>query len=128
MVKKNTYKIKEDFITDVIEPISLSVGDIVKLGEEAKQEKWKGWIFATKDTDEGYVPMQIIEVLEDKNYGKIKENYIAKEINVEMGEEVVKIRSLNGWSWVKKVNKEKMDNEEEGWIPDEVMDSSDESN
>lgn len=113
-MKNNVYRIKEDYTTDITIPIILNIGDIVKLGEEAKEEQWKGWIYATKDGIEGYVPMQIIEFLEDKKYGKIKEDYTAKEINVKSGDEVIKIKSLNGWAWVRKTN-------EEGWIPEEVM-------
>lgn len=113
-MKDEIYKIRVDYITDVVIPMNLKVGDIVKLGEEAKEDKWKGWIYATKDSIEGYVPMQIIELLADKNYGKIKEDYTAKEISVKTGDDIIKIKCLNGWAWVRKES-------EEGWIPEEVI-------
>lgn len=97
-------------------PIELEVGDVVVLGKEEKEEKWKGWIWAESNTNKGWIPIQIVEFSEDRTKGIIKEKYSAKELDVQVQEEIVKIRSLNGWSWVKRIS-----NNEEGWIPDEII-------
>ncbi|MDN3707458.1 SH3 domain-containing protein [Myroides ceti] len=99
-------------------PIKLLKGEIVKLGNRAPEENWKDWIWAENDKEQGgWVPIQIIENLESNKQGLILEDYSAKELNIDKDEIVVKVKSLNGWSWCRKIK----DNDE-GWIPDEVID------
>lgn len=103
--------------TEYDTPIQLSKGEIVKLGELAPEENWKDWIWAENEKQEGgWVPIQIIENLEISGQGIVLEDYSAKELNITKDEIVVKIRSLNAWTWVRKVS-----NNEEGWVPDEVI-------
>ena len=109
------FKILKDYRTKYEDPIILSVGDLVNLGEEEKEEKWKGWIWAETDIKKGWIPIQIVEISADKKKGKILENYTAKELNVDKDDQVLKIKALNGWTWVRKTNNE------EGWIPDEII-------
>jgi hypothetical protein len=44
----------------------------------------------------------------------ILEDYIAKELDVSIGEQLMKFKELNGWVWAKRIS-----NSEEGWVPKE---------
>jgi hypothetical protein len=104
-------------VSEFADPLILSKGDKVKLGDLAPETKWKNWIWAENAKSQGgWVPIQIIELSEDKSQGVILEDYSAKELDIEKGEMVSIIKTLNGWSWVRKAN-----NHEEGWVPDEVI-------
>ncbi|GAB6283322.1 MAG: SH3 domain-containing protein [Ignavibacterium sp.] len=84
------YRILKDYKTQYENPIILNVG------EEEKEEKWKGWIWAESKTNKGWVPIQILEISDDKKTGTILEFYSAKELNVEKDDLIEKIKSLNG--------------------------------
>ncbi|MCP1994343.1 SH3 domain-containing protein [Flavobacterium sp. HSC-61S13] len=98
-------------------PISLSKGEIVKLGDLAPEENWKDWIWVENNRQQGgWVPIQIIRNLGHNAEGLILEDYSAKELNIDINEIVVKIKSLNAWSWVRKIS-----DSDEGWVPDEII-------
>lgn len=100
-------------------PINLSRGEQVKLGKRAPEENWKDWIWAENNKKEGgWVPIQIIDFSEDKNCGIVLEDYSAKELNIDKDELIIKMKTLNGWSWVRKIS----DNDE-GWIPNEIIEN-----
>ena len=111
-----TYKILKGYKTKYENPIVLNVGEKVTLGEEEKEEKWKGWIWAESKISKGWIPIQILEISEDKKTGTILEFYSAKELNVEKGDFIEKIKSLNGWTWSRNLK-----TKDEGWIPDEII-------
>jgi hypothetical protein len=112
-----TWKSISSHTTEYENPIKLSKGEIVKLGDFAPEENWKNWIWAENNKQQGgWVPIQIIDKGEDNKTGIILEDYSAKELNIDINEIVVKVKSLNGWSWVRKTT-----NNDEGWIPDEVI-------
>lgn len=108
------HRVKKTFKTTFSNPIVLNIGDIVTLIEEETEEKWKGWISVETSTNKGWIPKQIIEILDNNKTGKILEFYSAKELNVEEGDLIGKIKSLNGWTWSININ-----TKEEGWLPDE---------
>ena len=110
-------KILKSYRTKYKNPLILKTGDSVTLGEEEKEEKWKGWIRAFTDDKEGWIPLQIIIISEDGKTRTVKENYSAKEIDVNEGDSIILINKLNGWSWIKLES-----TGEEGWIPDENID------
>lgn len=110
------FKIIKAYQIQYENPIILNVGEKVKLGKEETEEKWKGWIWAESKTNKGWIPIQIIEFSDDRKTGVVSQSYSAKELNVGIDDEVAKIKSINGWCWAKNVK-----NEEEGWIPDEVI-------
>ena len=111
-----TYKILKEYKTQYENPIVLNVGEKVILGEEEKEEKWKGWIWAESKDNKGWIPLQIIEINLNNKTGKIIEFYSAKELDVEEGDFIEKIKSLNGWTWAKNIR-----TTEEGWIPNEII-------
>jgi hypothetical protein len=108
--------ITKPYKTQYSNPITLKAGEVVTLGQEETEEKWKGWIWAETANDKGWIPIQIVNFIEGRTKGIITASYTAKELDVEAGDEVVKIKSLNGWSWVRNLK-----NNEEGWIPDEMI-------
>ncbi|MFH6987644.1 SH3 domain-containing protein [Flavobacterium collinsii] len=110
------FKILEAYKIQYENPITLNIGETVKLGEEETEEKWKGWIWAENESNKGWVPVQILEISTDKKKAKVLEYYTAKELNVDKDDEILKIKSLNGWTWVRKIL-----TNEEGWIPGEII-------
>lgn len=111
-----TFKIRTTYKTIFKNPVVVKPGEIVKVIEIEKKEKWKGWIRVESNSNNGWVPVQILELSEDGHSAKILENYTAKELDVGQGELIQKIYSLNGWTWSRRI----IDNEE-GWIPDEII-------
>jgi beta-lactam-binding protein with PASTA domain len=65
------------------------------------------------------VPLQILEISNDKKTGKVIEKYSAKELNVKKGDYIEKVKSINGCTWSKKV-----DTNEEVWIPDGIIEQN----
>ena len=107
-------KILKSYQTKYNNPLILNAGDIVTLGEEEKEEKWKGWIRAYTKDNEGWIPLQIVKNSEDGKKGTVLEYYTAKEIDVNEGDNITVMKKLNGWSWIRLES-----TGEEGWIPDE---------
>lgn len=110
------FKILETYKTQYENPITLDKGEIIKLGEEETEEKWKGWIWADNGINGGWVPIQILEISVDNKEAKVLEYYTAKELDVDKDDEILKIKSLNGWTWARKII-----SNDEGWIPDEII-------
>ena len=97
-------------------PITLVKGQIVTLGKTPDEEKWKGWIWAENSTQGGWVPLQILNIADNLLTAEVLEDYSAKELDVEEGEEVYVVQHLNGW-----VLAQHKSSGEEGWIPDENL-------
>jgi hypothetical protein len=108
------YIVIENHRTEFPNPILLKQGERVIIGEES--ENWPNWIFCTKldGSNKGWVPKQIIN--HENDYGKIIENYSAKELDIDRGVIVEGIRELNSWLWLK--NKK---TNETGWVPVEKL-------
>lgn len=111
-----TFKILKPYTVQYKNPIILKVGETVALGEEEKEEKWKGWIWTESKAGKGWVPTQILEISDDRKTGVVLEYYSAKELNAAQGDEIEKIKSINGWTWAKNIK-----NGSKGWIPDEII-------
>jgi len=109
------YTVIRQHISNYPEPIILTKGEKVRLGHEySGTEDWPNWVYCYKldSSKAGWVPKQIIKKI-GKTYGIVKENYTAKELNVEKGEQVECKKKLNGWIWCRKDG-----NCEEGWVPE----------
>ncbi|KHF40645.1 Variant SH3 domain-containing protein [Halalkalibacter okhensis] len=94
-------------------PITLSKGQPIIVGKTYKDnEEWKNWIYCfTLDfCSEGWVPEQLIN--KQGKQAVMLEDYVAKELNVEVGEKLLKLKEINGWAWVRKIV-----TLEEGWVP-----------
>lgn len=109
-------KIKEAYSTPYEAPIILNIGDIVNLDEKKTEEKWYGWIWAENTTHKGWIPIQIVDIFANNKKGRVLESYSAKELNVDVGDFIETVKSLNGWTWCKNIQ-----TKEEGWIPNEII-------
>lgn len=92
------YIVIEKYKTECLNPVTLTIGEKVIIGEEYKSpenENWKNWVYCTKidSSNAGWVPGQII------NYesGIVLRNYSANELTVEQGVIVERLEELNGW-------------------------------
>lgn len=112
-----TFKTIASHRTEYEHPIKLEKGESIMLGERAPEENWKDWIWAENSKGAGgWVPVQLIDCQEGGTRGIVLEDYSARELDVDPGEEIVRIRTLNGWTWVRRTS-----DREEGWIPNETM-------
>ncbi|WP_257013791.1 SH3 domain-containing protein [Serratia fonticola] len=74
---------------------SLTIGDIYE-GDEG----WDDWYFCTiANHSGGWVPEQLIERSDKPGHGIAKDDYTAKELDVNEGDELLAIKFLNGWVW-----------------------------
>ena len=69
------FKIIKEYKTAYREPIVLNAKETVILGEEEKEAKWKGWIWAENEIDEGWVPINLLEISDDKKTARVLEFY-----------------------------------------------------
>jgi hypothetical protein len=108
------YIVIENHRTEFPNPIILNKEEKVIIGEESIN--WPNWVFCTKldGSNKGWVPKQIITY--ENEYGKIIEDYSAKELDIDKGTIVEGIRELNNWLWVKNKKTNAI-----GWIPVEKL-------
>lgn len=92
-------------------PITFVKGAHLRIGEKyVGDEGWDNWYFCSMpDQEAGWVPGQVIEWM-DRTAGIAKEDYSAKELDVDVGEIIWGTRELNGWVWC-------ASQKEEGWVP-----------
>jgi hypothetical protein len=111
---KMNFVVKTARTTDFPDPISLRKGDIVEIGERSNEEEWANWIMSKFKDKSGWVPEQIIKVINNKQ-GVIIEDYTANELTVSEGDIIVSNRELNGWIFGYNTRRER----EMGWVPKE---------
>lgn len=78
-------------------------------------EDWPNWLWcrvAGRAADAvGWVPAQIIERV-DAHSGIALADYSAQELDVDIGDELLGQRMLNGWVWCAHATRD-----EAGWVP-----------
>jgi len=107
------YYVNKKHRTNYPNPITLEKGDMITILDEYSGEKeWKNWLFCEKagKRRRGWVPKQVLSIENGK--GVLKEDYCARELNVDCGEILEKIKVLNGWAWCKRFREYEF-----GWIP-----------
>ena len=87
------------------QPIRLTAGERVILGKRDTKYGDPGWIWVTADR-QGWVPEQILTP-----DGEVTEDYRADELDTQLGEDLLVLRELNGWCWVRNQHGH------EGWVP-----------
>ncbi|MED4173890.1 SH3 domain-containing protein [Halalkalibacterium halodurans] len=110
-----TENLKKKHRTNYPNPITLVKGQSVHIGEQySGPEPWEHWYFCqTADGSlKGWVPKQLLAIEGSK--GVALDDYTATELNVDVGEIVVKLKELNGWIWCRQQT-----SGEVGWIPKE---------
>ncbi len=80
-------------------------------------EDWDRWYFCTvPNHSRGRVPEQLIERSIETGYGVAKNDYTAKELDIDKGDEFQAISFLNGWVWCRRLS----DNDT-GWVPMNIL-------
>lgn len=120
MNKPNRYRVIQSRKTNYSDPIVLKKDETLTIGEEYKEKEiWKGWIWCETPEKKCWVPYQIIEK-QDERHGKLKEEYVATELNAYKGDLIEADKELNGWVWGRNINRN-----EYGWIPLEILEKED---
>ncbi|HBS5818892.1 TPA: hypothetical protein MAK71_003687 [Klebsiella pneumoniae] len=107
-----------EHISEYPDPISFSKGTYLLIHEKYEgDEGWDNWFFCTVPGHSGgWVPEQLIEWAEDKHHGISKENYSARELNVNSGDILKGSREINGWVWCMRLS-----DKEAGWVPKKLL-------
>ena len=92
------YKVVMARESEFKDPITVCKGEEVVCIEESDGDgDWAGWVLCKTQNNEGWIPYQIIERMDDK--GKLLDDYCAVEFDLEMGEVLIMQKELNGWIW-----------------------------
>lgn len=110
------YVVIKEHRTNYPDPIMLTKGQEIAVGEKYDgPEDWDNWFFCkTSNQKKGWVPGQLIEMR--GTTGVEKEDYNAKELNVDEQEFVIGSKETNGWIWCIRT----LDSDE-GWLPKENL-------
>ncbi|CAI9395147.1 TPA: hypothetical protein N2R15_002461 [Citrobacter amalonaticus] len=100
------------------DPITFTRGTPLIVGERYEgNEGWDNWCFCIASGHAGgWVPEQLIERRAESDHGVAKEDYSAKELDVNEGDEFQAIKALNGWLWCRRLT----DNDI-GWVPMNIL-------
>jgi hypothetical protein len=101
-------------------PITFARGTPLVIGDRYEgAEGWDNWYFCTIPTHSGgWVPEQLIERGMHPGHGVAKDDYTAKELDVDEGDEFQAIKFLNGWLWCQRLS-----NNDIGWVPMSILQS-----
>ncbi|KRG65673.1 hypothetical protein ABB26_03185 [Stenotrophomonas humi] len=107
------YLVIQEHTSEFPTPISFAKGAPLVVGETYEgPEGWDNWLFCdTPGQISGWVPAQIIEII-DGNTARALEDYTARELNVQEGDLLLGMKTLNGWVWC-----ENSTTSESGWVP-----------
>ena len=108
-----TYIVVENRKTDYPDPVILKKGQrvVVDKTEIVDEPEWQGWVWCVTENNAGWVPEQILNIQDDNSEPEVKEDYSAKELDIDAGEIVKGERELNSWLWCLK------ENADWGWVP-----------
>jgi hypothetical protein len=91
-------------------PLVATKGEIVE-GQERETEM-EGWLWCQNDSGvHGWVPKAYLEATTDSGHFQFLQNYNARELTVDEGQEVIILNEESGWVWVRTPLGD------EGWIP-----------
>ena len=101
-------RIKLEYRAEYRDPIRVTAGERVSVGRE--DNEFPGWKWCkASDNREGWVPVELLS-----NQGGetvVSENYSARELAVQPGEEVMVEQARHDWLLVRNIEGER------GWIP-----------
>jgi hypothetical protein len=91
-------------------PLIAMKGEIVQ-GQERKTE-WEGWLWCRNSSDvHAWVPKAYLESTSDSGHFQFLQDYNARELTIDEGQEVIVLNEESGWAWVRTPLGD------EGWIP-----------
>ena len=92
------------------DPVEFNFEDRLDIGTE--DTEYPGWIWVrTQDKNEGWAPIEYIELVEGARQGVANSSYCARELDVEIGEKLRVHRTVCSWHYVTNSREEK------GWVP-----------
>lgn len=94
-------------------PITFEAGASLAVGERYEgDEGWEDWFFCvTPGQDGGWVPAQVLD-FDGKTRARAREDYTARELDVDPGDPLESSRTLNGWAWCVRAR-----DGASGWVP-----------
>jgi hypothetical protein len=96
--------------TSYPDPIAFKANDLLQIG--AEDAEYPGWIRVTlNDGNEGWAPADFVRVLDGPARGMATADYCARELDVDVGDELQILGTYGGWHHVVNVAGE------EGWVP-----------
>jgi uncharacterized protein YgiM (DUF1202 family) len=108
MAKSDKAKIIREYMPEYPDPIEVVAGERVSVGNE--DAEFPGWVWCrSSDGREGWVPAELLS--SEGSDAIILENYSARELAVQLGEEVIVEAVRHEWLLVRSTRKER------GWIP-----------
>ena len=107
------YLVTQDHRSEYPEPITFTKGTLLTVGEKYEgPEDWKDWLLcSTPGQESGWVPAQILEIISGST-ARAREDYTARELDVQKGDRLLGSRVLNGWVWC-----DASADSESGWVP-----------
>ncbi len=107
-MKKKKCIVIEDYKSPYTDPLIITKGEILTIGE--KESEWAGWIWCTNKKEESrWVPEKYLDI--KGKIGKVKKYYDATELTVKSGEELIIKDEEAEWYWV--MNQKG----KSGWVP-----------
>ncbi|MEG0010463.1 MAG: SH3 domain-containing protein [Aeromonas sp.] len=112
-MENNAWLVISSHRSEYPEPITFAKGTPLMVGERYEgEEDWQDWLFCQCAGQQGgWVPAQLIEWL-DKGQARAREDYTARELNVQPDDQLVGHRMINGWIWCDNV-----EGTASGWVP-----------
>lgn len=92
------YRVNKSRKSEFENPITVYKNEQVLCIEESNGDgDWAGWVLCKTESNQGWIPYQIIKRQGD--IGIIIEDYCAIEFDLEVGEILVMEKKMNGWIW-----------------------------
>ena len=91
-------------------PLITKKGEIVE--EQERETEWAGWLWCRNSSGvHGWVPKAYIESTSELGHFQFLQDYNARELTIDEGQEVIVLDEESGWAWVRTPLGD------EGWIP-----------
>lgn len=104
-----TFRVVKDHIRSYDVPISVSRGEVIRVGP--RDPEWPDWLWCMNTRHlSGWVPAAVLDLREDGT-AAVTRDYTSLELTVTSGEVVTGFEQLGGWLWCRNQH------HEEGWIP-----------
>ena len=103
-------KVIKNHKSDFHVPLIAKMGELVE-GEERETE-FEGWLWCKNSSGlQGWVPKAYLEPASEAGQFQFLQDYNARELTIDAGQEVMVLDEESGWAWVRTPLGE------EGWIP-----------
>ena len=94
-------------------PITFEAGTRLAVGERSEgSQGWVDWFLcSTPGQEDGWVPLQVLEFIDEKT-ALARNSYTARELDVDVGDVLEALHTLNGWAWCVRAR-----DGASGWVP-----------